>query len=89
MTKIYEIVFKRSVLKDIRRIPRIFLEKIQQKISGLSENPFPAGAEKIEGYEHHYRIRLGHYRIIYEVQATIRIVTVIRIGHRKDVYRQL
>lgn len=85
----YQIVLKRSVLKDIRRIPRSILDALQARIAALAENPLPRGAEPIEGYAHHYRIRMGTYRIVYEVAATIRILTVIRIGHRKDVYRNL
>jgi mRNA interferase RelE/StbE len=89
MSKIYEIVFKRSVLKDIRRIPKVVLQRIQEKITALKQEPIPAGAEPIEGYEKHFRIRIGQYRVVYEVAHEIRIITVIRIGHRKDVYRQL
>ncbi len=89
MKQPFSIVLKHSVQKDIRRIPASILGSIQTKIATLAENPFPAGAEPIQGYDHHYRIRIGNYRIIYEVAATIRIITVIRIGHRKDVYRQL
>lgn len=85
----YEIVVKKSVLKDIRRIPRSVLQGIQERIAALADNPFPHGAEPMEGYDHHYRIRFGQYRIVYEVAATVRIITIIRVGHRKDVYRKL
>ena len=89
MKQPYAIVIKRSVLKDIRRIPASILRSIQAKIEALAENPFPTGMETIQGYDHHYRIRIGNYRIIYEVATTIRIITIIRIGHRKNVYDKL
>ncbi|MDO8649482.1 MAG: type II toxin-antitoxin system RelE/ParE family toxin, partial [Candidatus Peregrinibacteria bacterium] len=78
MTKLYEIVLKRSVLKDIRGIPQSILLRIQDRIAALATDPFPSGAEPIGGYDHCYRIRLGNYRIVYEVATTIRIITIIR-----------
>lgn len=89
MNRRYEIVVKKSVLKDIRRIPRSILQSIQDRIATLADDPFPHGAEPIEGCNHHYRIRIGQYRIVYNVATTIRIITIVRIGHRKDVYRML
>lgn len=87
--KIYQIVLKRSVMKDIRRIPRSILAALQSRIAALAHEPFPPGAEPIEGYDHYYRIRMGNYRVVYEVASTVQIITVIRIGHRKDVYRKM
>ena len=89
MTKLYTIVFKRSVLKDIKRIPGVILKNIQKRIDLLPGNPFPSGAEPVEGYKHYYRIRVGDYRVVYEVAAQIGIITIIKIGHRRDVYRKL
>lgn len=89
MTKPYQIVFKRSVLKDIRRIPSSILQAIQDRISALAVDPLLPNAEPIEGYQHCYRIRIGNYRVLYEVTTTVRIITIIRIGHRKDIYRNL
>lgn len=89
MTKLYAIVLKRSALKEIRRIPAGILRSIEDRIFALATDPFPSGVERIEGYEHCYRIRIGNYRVVYEVAGTVRIITIIRIGHRKDVYRNL
>ncbi len=89
MTKSFKIVLKRSVLKDIRRMPRSALHTIQDRIAALEDDPFPPGAESIKGYDHHYRIRIGTYRVIYEVAAAAKIITIIRIAHRKDIYRHL
>ena len=87
--KKYSIVLKKSVLKDIRKIPAVILRRIQERIALLAEDPFPNGVESIQGYAHHYRIRIGNYRVVYEVATEIRIITVIRIGHRQNVYQEL
>lgn len=89
MNKIYEVVLKRSALKDLRRIPKSIARSIEDRFEALAQNPFPPGMEPIGGYDNYYRIRLGNYRIVYEVSTIVRIVTVVRIGHRKDVYRSL
>ena len=89
MKKPYAIVLKRSVLKDIRRIPQSVLSLIQDRVAALATNPFPPGAEPMYGYDHFYRLRIGSYRVVYEVAATIRVITIVKIGHRKDVYRQV
>lgn len=89
MRKPYDIVLKRSAVKDIRRIPSSILHSIQERIAALATDPFPQNAEPIEGYPDYYRIRIGHYRVIYDVTVTVRIITIVRVGHRKDVYRKL
>jgi len=86
---IYVVRFSRSVAKDIRRIPSATVDRIQKVFDALAQNPFPSGAEPISGYEHHFRVRVGNYRIIYAVSSDIRIVLIIKIGHRKDVYRRM
>lgn len=78
-----------SVKKDIRKIPKKMLELIFDAIKKLEQEPFPSGATPIEGYKNHYRIRIGNYRVVYEVGVKIRIITIVRIRHRKDVYRGL
>lgn len=86
---VYQIVLKRSAVKDMRKMPVALLDRIRASIAALANNPYPAGVESMKGYLHCYRIRLGDYRIVYEVAQQIRIITVIRIGHRKNVYRGL
>ena len=85
----YQILFKRSAVKDIRKIPQSAVHRIQDIIDSLKEKPIPEESQKIHGYEKIFRIRIGSYRIIYEVDKIIRIITIIRIGHRKDVYKKL
>ena len=83
----YKIELKKSVFKDIRDIPQVFLKKIEEAIQKLSENPFSPESKKIQGYTDYYRIRVGMYRIIYRVEKKIEIVTIIKVGHRKEIYR--
>ncbi len=82
----YRIVFKQSVTKDLRPIPKKDVQRILQRIDGLAEDPRPAGAEKLSGDEK-YRIRQGNYRILYTIEDDIITVTIVKVGHRRDVYR--
>jgi mRNA interferase RelE/StbE len=82
----FEIRFKRSVTKELLKLPRNDNRKIMARIMALSENPRPAGCEKLAERES-YRVRQGDYRIIYSIADDRVVVEVIRIGHRRDVYR--
>ena len=82
----YKIYFKESVEKDFRAIPKRDLQKIILRIQALASNPRPQGYEKLTGQER-YRIRQGHYRIIYSIQDKEFTVWVVKVGHRKDIYR--
>ena len=82
----FELVFKLSVAKDLRQIPQKEVAIILRCIEALRVEPRPVGVEKLSGQEK-YRIRQGVYRIIYEIRDDKLIVVVIKIGHRRDVYR--
>ena len=82
----FEIHFRESVWKDVKKIPKKDLKNLLKRIKGLSENPRPFGCEKLTGQDR-YRMRQGKYRIIYSIQDTELTVWVVKIGHRKDVYR--
>ncbi|MFP4062785.1 MAG: type II toxin-antitoxin system RelE family toxin [Halochromatium sp.] len=82
----YRLVFKSSVSKDLRPIPKKDVARILQRIETLREEPRPIGSEKLSGQER-YRIRQGLYRIIYEIIDEHLVVTVVKIGHRRSVYR--
>ncbi len=79
----YEIVFKRSVYKDLRPIPKADVKRILERIDGLAEDPRGPGSEKLSQQER-YRVRQGVYRIVYEIEDNRLIVTVVKIGHRAD-----
>lgn len=82
----YELVFRKSVAKDLRNLPKRDLQRVLSRIDTLADEPRPAGAEKLSGREL-YRIRQGQYRIVYEIADQCLIVTVVRVGHRRDIYR--
>ena len=82
----FKLFFKKSVWKDFRQIPKKDLNKILKKIEELGHEPRPAGCEKLTGAEK-FRIRQGKYRIVYSVQDDELTVWVVKIGHRKDIYR--
>lgn len=82
----YKLAFKKSVTKDLRPVPKKDVVRILQRMEALQENPRPMGSEKLSGQER-YRIRQGVYRIIYEVIEEQLVVTVVKVGHRKSVYR--
>lgn len=82
----YKIVVKKSVSKDLRSIPNRDVARIVECIGTLREEPQPRGCEKLTGGER-YRIRVGRYRIVYEILDRQLIVTVVTVGHRKQVYR--
>ena len=83
----YKIQIKSSAKKELAKLPKKDLQKVVNKILSLSSNPRPAGCEKLST-EEKYRLRQGNYRIIYSVEDKQVVVVVVKIGHRKDVYRK-
>lgn len=83
----YKLSFKKSVAKDLKAIPKQDVIRILERMEQLKENPRPAGCEKLSGQER-YRVRQGLYRIIYEVVDETLVVTVVKVGHRKHVYKR-
>lgn len=75
-----------SAIKDMRRFPQSLIVRIRERFVALGDNPFPPGSKKMEGYDHHYRIRVGPYRIIYRVDTAVRIVSIVRVANRSKVY---
>ena len=85
----YKIEFKRSAAKALRKTPKSDQKRIADKIDSLSENlPDPA-ITKMKGDNPFHRIRVGDYRIIYEIHGDILLIVILKIGHRKEVYRRL
>lgn len=83
----YRLLFKESVAKDLRPLPKADVARVLRRIEALAENPRPAGCEKLSGQEK-YRVRQGVYRIVYQVDDEQRLVVVVKVGHRREVYRQ-
>ena len=82
----YKIYIKPTAVKELQRIPKRDVIRIIEKVRGLSSDPRPPGCEKLS-LEEKYRIRQGKYRIIYAIEDDKLVILVIKIGHRKDVYR--
>jgi mRNA interferase RelE/StbE len=82
----YKVFFRESVEKDLRTIPAKDLKNVLLCIESLMTQPRPRGCEKLTGQER-YRIRQGKYRILYSIQDYDLTVWIVKVGHRKDVYR--
>ncbi|MBT4513059.1 MAG: type II toxin-antitoxin system RelE/ParE family toxin [Chloroflexi bacterium] len=82
----YEILFRRSVLKDLKPIPKKDVKRILATIESLADDPRPPQCRKLSS-EEKYRLRCGVYRILYSIEDTKLVVCIVKVGHRKDVYR--
>ena len=83
----YNILYKKSVEKELRKLPKPTLTAIVSKIQKLAENPKPNGSVKLRGATNLYRIRHSDYRIIYRINDGELVIIVIKVAHRRDVYR--
>jgi mRNA interferase RelE/StbE len=83
----YEVQLSRQAEKDLRRLPAEIFRRLIPEIRALAEVPRPPGCRKLTGSERDYRIRIGEYRVLYEILDDVRQVRVYRVGHRRDVYR--
>lgn len=82
----YSVVIRRSAGKDIEALPTADRRRVVARIQALATDPRPVGCEKLSG-EEKYRLRQGDYRILYEITDRELIVTVVKVGNRRDVYR--
>jgi mRNA interferase RelE/StbE len=83
----YRVQILDSALRQLEKLPRVQRDRIRRRIRELAAEPRPRGSIKLEGGDDHYRIRVGDYRVIYAIQDDELIVLVLRVGHRRDVYR--
>ena len=83
----YSILLENAAEKDLRRLSHELHNRIIATIKPLAHNPRPAGCRKLAGTKNDWRIRVGDYRVIYEIADVIRVVRVHRIRHRREVYR--
>ncbi|MCI0402869.1 MAG: type II toxin-antitoxin system RelE/ParE family toxin [Acidobacteria bacterium] len=86
MASAYQLIIRPTAEREIRSLPGTEIERITRRIYSLLENPRPSGCKKLIGQEG-YRVRQGDYRILYEVDDSQRTVTVVKVRHRRDVYR--
>jgi len=85
----YRVELKLSAIKALAAIPNPHRRRVAGAIDGLARQPRPAGCTKLIGADNAYRIRVGNYRIVYQIMDRVLIVWIIRIAHRKDAYRGL
>jgi len=81
----YTLEFTASAAQEFRALDR--QRQISTKVSELADDPFPVGVRKFQGEEDHWRIRVGDYRVIYRVEKRRVVIVIVRIGHRREVYR--
>ena len=84
----YNIEWRPSTKKDLKRISKAEVHRIIQSVESLSDQPRPPGSRKLSGSDSTYRIRIGNYRVIYEIHDEVILIEVVKVGHRKDVYRK-
>ena len=84
---IYQIEFTASAARSLSKFGKALQFRITAKIDALANQPRPPGVEKLHGRRNRYRLRVGDYRIIYEIQDRILLVLIVDIGHRKEIYR--
>ena len=83
----YQILIEKHAEKDLKNLPHDLFNMIIKHILALKDNPWPTGVRKIIGSKNDWRIRVGDYRVIYEIDDKAKIVKVFRVKHRKEVYR--
>jgi mRNA interferase RelE/StbE len=82
----YAVEIKASARKELEALPNHLLSRVVRKIQSLSDNPRPAGCKKLKGYKDLWRIRVGDWRVVYIIDDAVRVVSVTRIAHRREVY---
>ena len=85
----YRVIFKPSALRELSELPVSVRGHIQSQIALLSENPIPTGSRNLKGLRDVYRLRAGSYRVLYHVDHSQGVVRILRVRHRRDVYRGL
>jgi mRNA interferase RelE/StbE len=84
----YAIVISKSVQKQIDNLPNDVVERVIEKIQNLASEPRPDGIVKLKGFDNEYRIRIGDYRVRYEIDDESQLVQILQCKHRKDVYKK-
>ncbi len=82
----YQVVLAPLATRQIEKLPTNIQQRVRAKLRDLADDPRPSGVKKLKSGTN-YRIRVGDYRIIYKIEDDILLVTVVRVGHRRDVYK--
>ncbi|HEY9782010.1 MAG TPA: type II toxin-antitoxin system RelE/ParE family toxin [Leptolyngbyaceae cyanobacterium] len=83
----YEVEITPAAKRQIKKLTKSIQQLIVERLEELVDNPRPPGIVKMEGEENLYRVRVGDYRIIYEIQDSVLLIVVVKVGHRGNVYR--
>ena len=83
----FSVLLERAAEKDLARLPARNHDRVIAAIMGLGKNPRPPGCRKLSASKNDWRIRVGDYRVVYEIAEAVRIVRINRVRHRKEVYR--
>jgi mRNA interferase RelE/StbE len=84
---VYQIELKPSARKDLDRLTGDAWQRVREKLLGLRDDPRPPGCTKLTGSQNVWRVRVGDWRVIYDIDDAARLVTILRVNHRRDVYR--
>lgn len=84
----YRVEIRSSARKELAALPRDVLRRVDAAILGLAEHPRPAGCKALQGSEGLLRIRVGDYRVVYRVEDDVLVVLLVKIGHRREIYRR-
>lgn len=84
---IYEIEISRTAERQLRRLDRAAQERVTAAMRALARDPRPRGSRKLQGYDDVFRVRVGQYRVLYSISGSTLIIVILKVGHRRDVYR--
>jgi len=85
---VFEVYLEKAAETDLKRLPTTTFHRIIPQIRALAENPRPSGCRKLTGSKNDWRIRIGDYRVIYEIDEKVKAVRIMRVRHRREVYRK-
>ena len=85
----YRIEVKKSAAKSLRKIPKADQKRIADRIDSLAENPPTPDTTKVKGNNPFHKVRVGDYRIVYEIHEAVLSILIVKIGHRKDIYKDI
>mgnify|MGYP006392600125 CR=1 FL=1 len=83
----FQVEWKNSALKELEKLPRQIVTRVVAAVDELSDDPYPQGVRKLVGSEFSYRVRVGDYRVIYNVFQNKLVIEIVRVRHRKDAYK--
>jgi mRNA interferase RelE/StbE len=85
---VYEVYLEKAAENDLKRLPTATFQRIIPQIRALAENPRPSGCRKLAGSKNDWRIRVGDHRVLYEIDEKVKAVRIMRVRHRREVYRR-